>query len=230
MSLMRVQFLWHSFFKISFPGFNFLVDPFIDAPKDGTVNLTMKCPVKLDKLKKIDAIFVSNEQFDHFDKTVVESIAKRDSSVVVAHESVLNELNIQSNLKHAVRVGDKFSLRGMDVTVSGAHYPNSFYPMSFSFSKDGEKIFFAGNTALMDSFSDIDCDLAILPIGGSSTMDVIDAVRATKTMKPKYVIPMHYNSFDTIPADPKEFKTRIDKSILKTIPVILKPGQVFRTP
>ncbi|VVB99174.1 Uncharacterised protein [uncultured archaeon] len=60
-------------------------------------------------------------------------------------------------------------------------------------------------------------------------MDVIDAVRATKTMKPKYVIPMHYNSFTSILADPNDFKERIEKSVLKTIPVVLKPGETFNT-
>lgn len=210
---------------------NLLIDPFIEVPGgDANVNLAMKCPVSVDKVKGIDAIFISNEHFDHFDKKTVETISNRDNAVVVAHESVLNELEISSALKHAVKVGNKFNLRGVDVEVAGAHYPTSFYPLSYCFTKDNESVFFAGNSALMDSFSAIDCDVAILPIGGGSTMDVIDAVRATKTMKPKYAIPMHYNSFDSILADPTEFQTRIDKSILKTIPVILKPGQSFKTP
>ena len=210
---------------------NFLLDPFIEVPGgDVNINLAMKCPVTADKVKGVDAIFISNEHFDHFDKKTVETISNRDNAVVVAHESVLNELDISHALKHAVKVGNTFNLRGVDVTVAGAHYPNAFYPLSFHFSKDSESLFFAGNSALMDSFSAIKCDVAILPIGGTSTMDVIDAVRATKTMKPKYAIPMHYNSFDSILADPTEFQTRIDKSILKTIPVILKPGQSFKTP
>ena len=228
---MKVQFLWHSFFKISFQGVTLLVDPFIEIPEQETnVNLAMKCPVNVDKIKGIDAIFISNEHFDHFDKKTIETISNRDQAIVVGHESVLNELNISPTLKRPVKVGNKLNLHGVDVDVAGSHYPNAFYPLSFCFSKDNESVFFAGNSALMDSFSSIKCDVAILPIGGSSTMDVIDAVRATKTMKPKYVIPMHYNSFDSIMADPTEFQTRIDKSILKTIPVILKPGQSFKTP
>ena len=209
---------------------SFLVDPFIEVPPgENTVNNSLRCPVTADKLRGIDFMCVSNEHFDHFDRKTIEAIAARDSAVVVAHESVLNELEIPQNLKHPVKVGDNLSLRGVNVAVRGAHYPNSFYPLSFSFSKDGETLFFAGNTALMDSFSEIKSDVAILPIGGSSTMDIIDAVRATKTMKPKYVIPMHYNSFDSVFVDPNEFKSRIEKSILKTVPVILKPNQSFKT-
>ncbi len=227
---MKLQYLWHSFFKITFQGINLLVDPFISMPEgDSTFKAVLKCPVDSSKVTGIDAICVSNEHFDHFDKKAVEEIALRENAVVVAHESVLNELNLPNDLKHNVKVGDNFNLRGVKISVLGAHYPNSFYPLSFVFSKDDESVFFAGNTALMDSFAEIKSDVAILPIGGSTTMDVIDAVRATKTMKPKYVIPMHYNSFDTILADPNDFKQRIEKSILKTIPVILKPGQIFKT-
>lgn len=227
---MKIQFLWHSFFKISFHGVSILLDPFVNIPQgETTFKANMKCPSSANKFSGIDIVCVSNEHFDHFDKQFIEKLVAKTNCVVVGHESVLNSLNIPSNLKHCVTSGQSFSLRGVTIEVQGAHYPNSFYPMSFSFSKDGEKIFFAGNTTLMDSFADISADVALLPIGGSSTMDVIDAVRATKTMKPKYVIPMHYNSFDSIIADPNDFKARIEKSILKTIPVILKPGQFFNT-
>jgi L-ascorbate metabolism protein UlaG (beta-lactamase superfamily) len=226
---MKIQYLWHSFFRLSFNGVDVLVDPFMEVPEgDLNFKVNLRCPVGVNKLKGIDLICVSNEHFDHFDKKLVEAIAKRENSVVVAHESVLNELKISPGLKHKVMSGDVFTYKGLKVEVKEAHYPNSFYPLGFYFSKDGESVYFAGNTSLLDSFSTIKSDVAIIPIGGNSTMDVIDAVKATKTMKPKYVIPMHYNSFDTIMADPVDFKSRIEKSVLKTVPVILKPGQVFK--
>ena len=228
---MKVQFLWHSFFKISFQGANILLDPFVNMPEgENTFKPCIKCPTDVKKIKKIDFICISNEQFDHFDKKFVELISLRDKAVVVGHESVLNELEIPQNLKHNVKVGESFSLMGVDVQVTPSHYPVSFYPLSFQLSKNNETLFFAGNTSLTNRLSEVKADVAILPIGGNSTMDIIDAVRATKTMKPKFVIPMHYNSFETIKVDPNEFKSRIEKSILKTIPIILKPGQTFKTP
>ena len=56
-------------------------------------------------------------------------------------------------------------------------------------------------------------------------MDVVDAVRATKMMKPINVIPMQYNTFGFSKSDPKDFKSRIEKSLLRTKPIILSPGQ-----
>ena len=43
-------------------------------------------------------------------------------------------------------------------------------------------------------------------------MDCVDAIRAVKTMKPRYAIPMHYNTFKMIQQDPKEFKQKIKDS------------------
>ncbi len=56
-------------------------------------------------------------------------------------------------------------------------------------------------------------------------MDIVDAVKATKSMKPKFVIPMRYNTFSFIKADPQEFKARIEKSNLKTKAIVLAPGE-----
>jgi len=96
-------------------------------------------------------------------------------------------------------------------------------------SETGKELYIIrDDSALMDSFSSIKPDIAMLPIGGTLTMDLIDAVRATKTMKPDYVIPMHYNTFEEIKADPAEFKEQIEKSVLKTKPLIMKPGQALK--
>ena len=43
--------------------------------------------------------------------------------------------------------------------------------------------------------------MALLPIGGTFTMDLAEAVRAAMAIKPKVVIPMHRSK-----ADPQDFK------------------------
>ena len=41
-------------------------------------------------------------------------------------------------------------------------------------------------------------DLAILPVGGHFTMGIKEAKKAVQLLKPKSVIPVHYNTFDLI--------------------------------
>ena len=51
-------------------------------------------------------------------------------------------------------------------------------------------------------------DLAILPIGDTFTMGVDDALTALGMLHAKAAIPMHYNTFDRIRQDPRDFATR----------------------
>ncbi len=225
---MKIQYLSHSFFKFAFKGLNILVDPFINHnSKDAKYQSLIECPAKVDGLKDINLILVTHEHFDHCDKQAIEYIAKRDSSCVVAHESVLRNLDISPTLKKPVSIGDEINFKGATVKALPAHHPSSFYPLSFLLACDNISIFHAGDTDLLDAFNSISPDIALLPIGGKMTMDLIDAVKVTKTMKPKVAMPMHYNTFDFIKADPSEFSHRIDKSILKTKPVVLEPGKSF---
>lgn len=233
--MINIRYLGHSFFKISFPGRSILIDPYINKTKKdpsfikqpNSFKRLIECPVTEASLKDISAILITHEHFDHFDKKAVETIALANNSKVVAHESILKQLSIPKNQQYQISRGGKFILDKMEISAVDAHHPQSFYPLGYLIKHDGTSVYHAGDTDLMDFFEDIEADVTILPIGGTLTMDVVDAVRAVKTMKPRYAIPMHYNTFEMIKADPREFKAKIEKSILKTEPVILKPGQNF---
>jgi len=49
-------------------------------------------------------------------------------------------------------------------------------------------------------------DYMLLPIGDNFTMGITDAVKAIELVSPKIAVPMHYNTFPVIEADPNEFK------------------------
>ena len=49
----------------------------------------------------------------------------------------------------------------------------------------------------------------LLPIGDNFTMGITDAVKAVELVNPGVVIPMHYNTFPVINADPEEFKNKL---------------------
>jgi len=50
----------------------------------------------------------------------------------------------------------------------------------------------------------------LLPIGDNFTMGISDALKAVEFVKPKTAIPMHYNTFPVIEADPVEFKEKAE--------------------
>jgi len=62
----------------------------------------------------------------------------------------------------------------------------------------------------MTLLADEGVDVALLPIGDNFTMGPDDAVKAVKFIKPKVVIPAHYNTWPLIEQDPSAFKRRVE--------------------
>ena len=222
----KIKYLGHSFFKFSFPEANVLVDPFIkSSSSEPEYKRLIECPVKEKELNDINVILVTHEHFDHFDKEAIECIAKSNNAVVVGHDSLHNELSLERRHLCPIDVGKKIDLRKINVEAVTAHHPNSFNPLGYIIQSNNTRIYHAGDTDLIEEFANVKADIALLPIGGAITMDCVDAVRATKYLKPKIVIPMHYNTFASIKAEPLEFKQRIEKSVLEAKPIIMQVGE-----
>ena len=88
-------------------------------------------------------------------------------------------------------------------------------------------VYHAGDTCL---FKDMELiaelyrpEIAFLPIGDRFTMGIREAALATKMIAPRIVIPMHFNTFPLVEADPFAFKEAVE-SICPTEVVILNPG------
>jgi len=221
----KLQFLHHSSFRLSLQKCTILIDPFVNVPKDVHTKARTKCPVSNRILKDADIVLISHEHFDHFDKKLINEIAEEENCAIVAHDSVLSEINAKSSNKHPVTVNKKMNIRGVTIEAFHVHHPNSFYPLGFKIESKNFSLIHTGDTFLTDSLNKLKADVLLVPIGGQITMDVIDAVKVVKTIEPKIAIPMHYNTFDIIKASPKEFKERIENSVLNTKPIILKPGE-----
>lgn len=67
-------------------------------------------------------------------------------------------------------------------------------------------------------------DYALLPIGDNYTMGPADAEMAVEFLQPQVVVPMHYNTFEQIVQDPRDFKKTIEKKGLAKV-AIMAPGQ-----
>ncbi|MDP2666957.1 MAG: MBL fold metallo-hydrolase [Candidatus Diapherotrites archaeon] len=226
---MHIRYLGHSCFLLEFSQANVLIDPGFGCENFHSYKRILPSLVKPENLPRISLILITNELEDHFDKAAIEFLCNRDGACVVAHDSVLSELDIPPRCKRAAAVASKLHLRGIQINVQTAHYPRSFYPMAYMVTGDGVAIYHAGDTELLEEFPDeLNPHVALLPIGGGNlTMDIVDAVKATKMLKPEVVIPMHYNTFSLIQASPEEFAKKIEKSNLRTKPVILNPNEAI---
>jgi L-ascorbate metabolism protein UlaG (beta-lactamase superfamily) len=93
---------------------------------------------------------------------------------------------------------------------------------------DGVRVYHAGDTGL---FSDMKLigelyhpDVALIPIGGRYTMGPAEAMIAANFIGAKTVIPIHYNTWPKISAEPEPFKKAIERTTDIKVK-ILQPGE-----
>ena len=93
---------------------------------------------------------------------------------------------------------------------------------------DGVRIFHAGDTCLTGEMKTIKelyaPQIALLPVGGTYTMDVDHAAMAAKWLGVRTVIPMHYGTFPEIEADLQRFAQLI--AVGNTACQILDPNTI----
>ncbi len=218
-----IYYMGHASFELMLGGRRIIIDPFFGTSSKGKQRLVPSTG-SVEKIVKADFVLITHEHQDHFEKETVQDIVKRTGAVVVAPRTVLSQLNIADNRKVDVRVGDKFNLYGVDIQVTPAVHPQSEYPVGYVVSAGGKSIYHAGDTYEFAKMIDIRADWALLPIGGSYTMDTLSALKACDELRPKFAVPIHYNTFESIKQIVSEFTTAVDASG-RTKAVVMRPGE-----
>ena len=218
------QFLGHSAFYVEGNGIRALIDPFLSG--------NPQAPEKLPELNP-NYIFVTHAHQDHLGDAI--SVAQKTGATVVATNELAMYLQVKGLNAVGMHVGGRKRFDFGSVKLTAAFHGSCVFeenalacsdtPCGFLIEVDGKKLYHAGDTGLtveMTLLEEEKVDLALLPIGGHYTMDIMDAVRAVGFIKPQKAVPMHYNTFPPIKADPSEFKRLLDG---KADVVILKPGE-----
>jgi len=215
-----IHFMGHAGFELCLKGSHILIDPFFGAG--------LKEPCDIDPilrpsdLKQVDLILLTHEHPSHADPGAIWELVQRTGASVVAPVPTLRNLSIDEKQKVDVRVGDKFNIKGVDITVTKATHPQSNYPVGYII-RDKVSIYHAGDTYQFNEMMSMNVDYALLPIGGSYTMDSIDAANACRMIKTNYVIPMHYNTYSKIKQDAGDFVRRLPRGK----GIILKPDDLI---
>ena len=231
----RVRWLGHAALLLESGGRNVVIDPFLTG--------NPKAAAKADEVPA-DLILISHGHGDHVGDAV--AIAQRTGATVATNYEIslwlqqpaqgLDGAQVQG-LQH----GGSFLFDGavrvkLTVAFHGSVLPdgsNGGNPCGLLVTfPDGVKVYDAADTALFGDMSLIGeegLDLAILPIGDYYTMGPDDALRAVKLLKPRFVLPIHYNTFPPIVQDADAWAARV-QSETAAQPVVLQPGDWFEIP
>lgn len=220
-----VTWLGHSAFALDLEGHPVLIDPFLTGN-----------PLAATSASQLDAeiIFLSHAHGDHLGDTV--DIAKRTGAKVVGNFEIAQWLQRQGIQNvHSQNTGGGFDYGFVHarwtIAFHSSSFPDGAYGgqpngMILTAKESGLKLYFAGDTALfsdMQLIGDYGIDIAFLPIGDNFTMGPEDSIQAIQFVRPRYVFPMHYNTFDVIAVDVAGWANRVS-SETNAQPIVLDPG------
>ena len=129
-----------------------------------------------------------------------------------------------SSLQHNIRPAVANLLGRLLIDMFGDDGTHTTAPAGVVLTMAGTTVYHTGDTALTMEMKLLESrvDVMLVPIGDNYTMGVEDAARAVEFVRPQIVIPMHYNTWDVIKADPDAFKRKVGN---QSDVVILAPGQ-----
>lgn len=215
---MRVRYLGHSAFEIR-GSRTVYVDPFLTG--------NPKAPIGLDDVREADLVLVSHDHEDHLGDAA--AICKKTGATFVSTYEIACDQAAKAGISvEGMNIGGGIDLPGgVRVNLVQAFHTSSIAdPAGIVLEMDGKVIYHLGDTGLfgdMALFAQLwSFDLALVPIGDRFTMGPRMAAKAVEFLRPKKVVPMHYDTFPVIRQDPKRFVELVGG---RSQVVVLAPGQ-----
>src|SRR3989344_5625498 len=148
-------------------------------------------PYQIDESEKADIILITHTHFDHLSLEDIQKIRKEDTIILAPEDAREKLTGFQP-----VKPNQFLTIRGIKIqTVPAYNLDKQFHPrekewVGYIININGKKVYHAGDTDLIPEMEDFgDVDIAILPIGGTYTMDVTEAIQAVHVIEPKIAIP-----------------------------------------
>ena len=163
-----------------------------------------------------DIVFVTHDDFDHYDPEGIEAVADEDATVAIFE--AVDTSDLERDVVELPYAGES-TVDGIDVETvpayndpEGDHVDDDGMP----FHAEGEVIglllaledatvFVPSDTDFLDHHESITADVFVPPIGGHYTMDRREAADFARSVDADLVLPEHYDTFDPIETDAEAF-------------------------
>lgn len=203
----EINWIGHASFLLRIGGKNVYIDP---------VNLnTVR--------ERADLILITHPHFDHFSIDDIRKIADNDTMVFIPRESAGK---VPVGKVTGVGPNRKYEALGISFSTVPAYnnvkerldkHPKQNGWVGYIVNGDSRSVYHAGDTDFIDEMRGLRTDVALLPMSGTYTMDVNQAIDATKAIVAGQYTPMHYKAvLGKKEADKAEelFRSKVKNAVL----------------
>lgn len=167
-----------------------------------------------------DYILITHDHYDHFSPEDIARV-KKEGTVLVVPEKMLAKAEKQSGISEieTVTPGIYKELGNLEIeTVPAYNILKPFHPkasgwVGYIVKTDDKRIYIAGDTDATKEAKEVKCDIALVPIGGTYTMDAKKAAEFINEIRPDIAIPVHYGSVVGSPRDGEVFAEHVKDTI-----------------
>lgn len=164
---------------------------------------------------KADILLITHEHFDHCSPEDIRKVRRSDSTTLIPENCSLQFRGDARRIAEGDILADGLEIKGIRIEVVPAYNTDKpYHPrglgVGYIVELGGIRIYHAGDCDFFPEMESIKADVALLPIGGTYTMNEEEAASAAAFISPKVVIPMHYGKSEDIQADPEKFKALVN--------------------
>ncbi len=230
-TMVKVTYQGHACFHLDDGAHRVLIDPFLTGNPHAQAGP--------ESFEDLDAILVTHGHGDHLGDAV--EISKRTGAIIVAPFELAAFCQRRGANVHPMHIGGSRRFEFGRVKLTIAHHGSAFVdkgteytgnPCGFLLELGGLLFYHAGDTALFYDMKLIGemnrIDVAFLPIGDNFTMGPEDAAKAVEFLRPRWVVPMHYGTFDVLEQSPEGFVKALEGTDVEVVVIPFGGTREFR--
>ncbi len=168
-----------------------------------------------------DIVFITHAHYDHFSPEDILKIKKESTVFVMPKSMEGEEQTLFLPAEHVIFMspGETVFIGGYSVLAVPSYntdkpmHPKENGWLGYIVEISDKKVFVAGDTDITEEAKNVICHIAMIPIGGTYTMDASEAAELINEMKPDIVIPTHYGTLVGKPEDVDVFEPLVHSNI-----------------
>lgn len=207
-----IQWFGQSSVKIQCSGKTIYIDPFVIKVAD-----------------KADVIFITHPHFDHFSEEDLKKVSSPDTTIFCPNELVDKSKNLGFTKVYGVAPGFESEWKGISIKAVPAYnivkndkHPKDKKWVGYVLTLNNVKLYHTGDTERIPEMKDINCDIILLPLGQTYTMNAVDdAVNAVLDTNASVAIPIHFGMYEGKAEDAEKFEKLLEGRVEVIIPKVV---------